>query len=83
MYAEGRECRSSADIGRLPEVAGEASLIHSLNDEAAFATDVLRLADQDERARWSEKSLRNAERFSTARMIAEYVEIYRTLLPQL
>ncbi len=72
-----------SDIGPLPEVAGEASLIHSLNDEAAFATDVLRLADQDERARWSEKSLRNAERFSTARMIAEYVEIYRTLLPQL
>jgi glycosyltransferase involved in cell wall biosynthesis len=68
-----------SNAGPLPEVAGEAALIHDVADEAAFAADVLRLLDPTERAIWSEKGLRNAERFATEKMIAQYVEIYRTL----
>lgn len=72
-----------SDSGPMPDVAGEAGLIHSVEDEAAFAENVLRLSNPDERRIWSEKSLRNAERFTTTRMIAEYVEVYRNLAPQL
>jgi glycosyltransferase involved in cell wall biosynthesis len=72
-----------SDREPMPEVAGEAGLIRSLDDEEGFAGDIVRLSDAAERERWSEKSLRNAERFSTARMISEYVTIYRSLAPQL
>lgn len=67
----------------MAEVAGAAGLTHPVEDEAAFAADLLRLTEPAERERWSEKSLRNAERFSTGRMIAEYIEIYRSLTPRL
>ncbi len=72
-----------SDRAPMSEVAGEAGLLHSLDDEEGFAADIVRLSDAAERERWSEKSLRNAERFSTERMIAEYIEIYRRLVPQL
>jgi glycosyltransferase involved in cell wall biosynthesis len=68
-----------SNSGPLPEVAGEAGLLHPVEDEAGFAADLLRLTDADERFRWSEKSLVNAARFSTPRMINEYVAIYRRL----
>jgi len=61
------------------EVAGTAGLAHPVEDEAGFAADLLRLTDSEERARWSEKALENAKRFSTARMISEYVTLYRSL----
>ena len=72
-----------ADGGPLPEVAGEAGLIHPLANEDGFAADILRLADRAEREQWSERSLRNAERFSSERMIAQYIEVYRSLVPRL
>ena len=65
--------------GPLPEVAGDAGLFHPLEDEPAFAADLLHLSDPAERARWSEKSLINSKRFSTNKMIDEYVAIYRRL----
>jgi len=65
--------------GPLPEAAGDAGLYHALDDEAGFATDLLRLADPVERAEWSKKSLRNAERFSARKMIAHYIDLYRRL----
>ena len=61
------------------DVAGAAVLAHPVEDEAAFAADLLRLTDSEERARWSGKALENAARFSTARMISEYAELYRSL----
>jgi glycosyltransferase involved in cell wall biosynthesis len=61
------------------EVAGEAALVHPVEDEAGFAADLLRLTNPDERARWSAKALENAKRFSTARMISEYIALYRSL----
>ena len=61
------------------EVAGEAALAHPVEDEAGFAADLLSLTNPVERARWSAKALENAKRFSTARMISEYVALYRSL----
>jgi glycosyltransferase involved in cell wall biosynthesis len=69
-------CANSAP---LPEAAGDAGLFHSVDDEKGFASDLLRLTNPFERERWSEKSLRNAARFSTGRMITEYIDIYRQL----
>ena len=68
-----------SNSGPLPEVGGDAALTHDVEDEAAFAADILRLTDPLARARWSEKSLRNAPRFSRERMVAEYIELYRSL----
>ena len=63
----------------MTDVAGVAVLAHPVEDEAAFAADLLRLTDPAERARSSAKALENAARFSTARMISEYAELYRSL----
>ena len=65
------------DGAPLPEVAGDAGLIHPVEDEAAFAAEIVRLTDPEERARWGAKSLCNAQRFSTEGMIAEYIALYR------
>jgi glycosyltransferase involved in cell wall biosynthesis len=72
-----------SNAGPLPEAAGDAGLFHDPNDEAGFATDLLRLHDPAQRAIWSEKSLRNTERFSTTGMISHYIDIYRNLGAQL
>lgn len=63
----------------MSEIGGPAALTHDLEDEAGFADSILRLTDAVEWQRWSEKSLRNAERFSTDAMIAKYTELYRNL----
>jgi glycosyltransferase involved in cell wall biosynthesis len=72
-----------SNLGPLPEVAGDAGLFHDVSDEEGFASDILRLIDPAARAVWSEKSLRNAERFSAAKMISRYIDIYRSLGAQL
>jgi glycosyltransferase involved in cell wall biosynthesis len=63
----------------MSEVAGTAAMLRDPDDEAGFAADLLRLLDRDERDRWRAKSLENALRFSTSRMISEYRELYRSL----
>ena len=63
----------------MTEVAGPAGLTHKLEDEAGFAADILRLTDPAERELWSARSLENARKFSTTRMIADYCAIYRSL----
>jgi glycosyltransferase involved in cell wall biosynthesis len=68
-----------SNSGPLPEAAGNAGLFHNVDDEEGFAADLLRLTDPGERSRWSEKGLRNAERFSTDKMISRYIDIYRSL----
>jgi glycosyltransferase involved in cell wall biosynthesis len=68
-----------ANSGPLPEAAGDAGLFHGVDDEDGFASDLLRLSDPAQRATWSEKSLRNAERFSPEKTIALYIDIYRSL----
>ena len=63
------------------EVAGNAGLLHNVEDEAGFAADILRLTNPAERESWSAKALENARRFSTAGMIAKYCDLYRSLAP--
>ena len=70
-----------ADRAPMTEVAGPAGLIHDVNDEAGFAADILRLTNPAERERWSARSLENAKRFSASRMISEYREFYRSIIP--
>jgi glycosyltransferase involved in cell wall biosynthesis len=65
-----------SDRAPLPEVASEAGLIHPAEDEEAFAAEIIRLTDPEDRARWSEKSLRNAQRFSIEKMTAEFISVY-------
>jgi glycosyltransferase involved in cell wall biosynthesis len=67
------------DRAPMNEVAGPAALMHRLDDEAGFAADILRLTNPAEREIWSVKSLENAQRFSSARMISEYCAIYRSI----
>lgn len=67
------------NTGPMPEAAGDAGLYHAVEDEEGFAADLLRLTNPDARARWSERSLQNAQRFSRDRMIARYIDIYREL----
>lgn len=68
-----------SDAAPLPEAAGDAGLFHDVNDETGFAADLLRLNNPAERANWSDKSLRNVQRFSTSEMISHYIDIYRSL----
>jgi glycosyltransferase involved in cell wall biosynthesis len=68
-----------SNAGPIPEAAGDAGLFHDVDDEAGFAADLLRLTNRTEREAWSEKSLRNAERFSSDKMISKYIDIYRQL----
>jgi glycosyltransferase involved in cell wall biosynthesis len=68
-----------SDAAPLPEAAGDAGLFHHVNDEEGFAADLLRLNNPAERANWGDKSLRNAQRFSTSQMISHYIDIYRSL----
>jgi len=63
----------------MTEVADGAALLRPVEDEAGFAADLLRLTYPEERARWSTKALENAKRFSTERMVSQYIELYRSL----
>ncbi len=62
--------------GPLPEVAGEGALLRDVDDEDGFAEDVLRLTDPIERERWGKMALANAQRFTTERMVLDYLRIY-------
>jgi glycosyltransferase involved in cell wall biosynthesis len=70
-----------SSAGPMADVAGAGALLHEPHDEEGFASDLLRLADPEERRCWSAKALENAKRFSAARMISEYRELYRSLVP--
>ena len=80
--AVGRAVVTST-VCAMPETAGDAGLFRDPADEAGFAADLLRLTDPAERANWSAKGLRDAERFSTAKMVSRYIDVYRSLGAQL
>lgn len=65
--------------GPMADVAGAGALLHKPEDEEAFAADLLQLASAEEHRRWSAKAFENAKRFSAAKMISEYRELYRSL----
>ena len=68
-----------SDSEPMSEVGGDAALTANVDDETAMARALLRMTDPEQRALWSEKSRRNAERFQVDDMIARYVELYRAL----
>jgi glycosyltransferase involved in cell wall biosynthesis len=71
----------SSSAGPMADVAGQGALLRAPDDEEGFVAELLRLADAEERRQWSAKALENAKRFSAARMISEYRELYRSLAP--
>jgi glycosyltransferase involved in cell wall biosynthesis len=70
-----------SSAGPMADVAGAGALLRDPSDEEGFAADLLRLADPDERKNWSARALENAKRFSAARMISEYRQVYHSLAP--
>jgi glycosyltransferase involved in cell wall biosynthesis len=70
-----------SSAGPMSDIAGTGALLRDPNDEDSFVTDLLRLADPQERKYWSARALENAKRFSADRMISEYRELYRALAP--
>ena len=70
-----------SSTGPMTEIAGAGAMLHQPDDEAGFAEDLLRLTNPKEHADWSAKALENASRFTTAQMISEYRELYRSLAP--
>ena len=69
-------CSASEPV---PEIAGEGAFIRDVDDEEGFANDVLKLTNSTERSRLVEKGFENVKRFTTERMIEEYVKIYAEL----
>jgi glycosyltransferase involved in cell wall biosynthesis len=63
----------------MTEVAGAAALAHPVEDEEGFAADLLRLTDPETRTVWRSRSLENARRFKSDRMISQYTKLYRSL----
>jgi glycosyltransferase involved in cell wall biosynthesis len=71
-------CSSVAPMG---EIAGSGALVREPADEEGFAHDLLQLLAPGAREHWSARALENAQRFTTARMISEYRNLYRSLTP--
>ena len=70
-----------SSAGPMADVAGSGALLREPHDEDGFAMDLRRLVDPEERKCWRARALENAKRFSAARMISEYRELYRSLAP--
>lgn len=63
--------------GPMPEVAGGAALLRDVDDEEGFARDLVTLTDPAQRELWSRRGLENAQRYTTERMVLEYLRVYR------
>lgn len=63
----------------MSEIAGDGALTFAVEDEAGFATALLRLTESVEHSRLKMNALENAQRFSSARMVSEYIELYDSL----
>lgn len=63
--------------GPMPEVAGEGAFLRDGDDEDGFAADILKLTDPAERERCALRGFGNAKRFTTERMVMDYIRIYR------
>jgi glycosyltransferase involved in cell wall biosynthesis len=63
----------------LPEVAGHAALMRSPDDEEGFVADVLSLCHPAAREALIRSGHENVKRFTTERMVADYVAAYRSL----
>lgn len=64
----------------LPEVAGNAALLRHAEDAAGIADDVLQLRNEAFREAIIERGLENVLRFTSARMVGDYLMVYRRLV---
>lgn len=65
-----------SDTTSLPEVAGDAALVHGLQDEAGMAESLRRLTEADFRASVVARGFANLSRFGAGRMLDEYLALY-------
>jgi glycosyltransferase involved in cell wall biosynthesis len=63
----------------LPEVAGHAALMRGPDDEEGFVVDVLSLCNPAARDALIRLGHENVKRFTTGRMVADYIAAYRSL----
>jgi glycosyltransferase involved in cell wall biosynthesis len=66
----------TSDCGPCPDIVGDASLVHQVDDEAAFADSIMVLTDPDRRSAIIANGFANLKNFDTNTMIAEYLRIY-------
>jgi glycosyltransferase involved in cell wall biosynthesis len=73
-----------SDIPPLVEVLGQSAVLKPVEDEAGMAESICRMVtDREYCNQLRERGLKNVEaRFQTARMVSEYVSLYRTLACQ-
>lgn len=69
-----------SNAASLPEVAGSGALMRNAGDEQGFADDVLSLCEPGTREALIQRGFENVRRFSTERMVDEYLSIYRELV---
>jgi glycosyltransferase involved in cell wall biosynthesis len=69
-----------SDRTSLPEVGGDAALVHALDDEAGMAASVLKLGEPGFRAAVIGRGRENLVRFSKERMVDAYIELYASVL---
>ena len=63
----------------IPEVVGDAALLRAPEDEEGFAADVLTLTDESLRQQIIARGFQNVKRFTSERMVNDYIEIYQRL----
>jgi glycosyltransferase involved in cell wall biosynthesis len=73
----------ASDIPPLAEVLGQSAILKPINDEAGMADAIRSLAsDQQFREQWRQSGFVNVRtRFQSARMMGEYLTLYRELVP--
>ena len=63
----------------VPEVAGEGALVHEPDDYAAIAQDIQRLQEGAFRDNVVARGFKNAQAYSSERMMGAYEEVYRRI----
>jgi glycosyltransferase involved in cell wall biosynthesis len=73
-----------SEIPPLVEILGQSAVLKPVQDEAGMAESICRIvADKEYRNQLRQRGLENVEaRFQTARMVSEYVSLYRMLACQ-
>ena len=66
----------------IPEVVGEAALLRAPDDEEGFAADVLTLTDESFRQQLIARGFQNVKRFTSERMVDDYIKLYQKLCAQ-
>ncbi len=69
-----------SDRTSLPEVGGDAALVHALDDEVGMAASVLKLGEPLFRTAVIQRGRENLVRFSKERMLDAYIELYASAL---